>query len=719
MLTMYGSNKNTPRFSFLILSVLTILLILSVISSSYAQVSINTDGANPDGSAMLDITSSDRGVLLPRMSTAEREAINNPATGLIVYDTTSGSFWYFEAGQWNELQNRITDSITSLPIVEPLEEILLVPNPATAMVVKDDYLYVLEEVDEFIAFDISNPQNIFIADELAFPGSPRLQDLDIKGDLAFIINETTNGDDVYIVNISNPSALVLQQSFDVGNSLISIKIKEDYAFCYDWGAEALVILSIADPSNVTVVSTLPSIPKKIGDNDEEGSILIQGDRLYLLHSFQGTDVMACSLVDIADVNNPILLSTIALDNLDYDDEPFQLLEVNDQTVYVTSRNRITGSGQENVILDISDPNGLTVAGAFPPTYGMILSGGYLFAGSESGNNTELVTFDISNPLAPLEQSAVVLPTNLSNASEVRYLAVKDAYLYYSLNDDQLGVVKLFEEYVTTQFGNNTNVLAPLYDNLGNHRLEKNLITNGFWINGDNQDEGIWVNNQGRVGINKNNPQRELDVNGTIRANSFQGNGAALTNAGTDDQKIDKLNLNGTLLEISLEGDGENDQTVDLSSLIPIGTIQMWPTNTPPTGWLLCNGSSFAGSTYPELQALLGGTNLPNFTGRFPLGVGNSGTNGSTNHNIKSTGGAEKHQLTVNEMPSHSHGAGSLSTTEPFLSQNGSGNQDKRDGGGTKLFEYSGITGNTASIGGNQAHNNMPPFYTIQFIIKAQ
>ncbi|MEO1438266.1 MAG: hypothetical protein AAFV80_22180, partial [Bacteroidota bacterium] len=119
------------------------------------------------------------------------------------------------------------------------------------------------------------------------------------------------------------------------------------------------------------------------------------------------------------------------------------------------------------------------------------------------------------------------------------------------------------------------------------------------------------------------------------------------------------------------------------------------------------------------QAVLGGTNLPNFMGRFPLGVGNSGTNGSTNHNLSSTGGEEKTQLTVNEMPAHSHGAGSLSTVEPFLSQNGSGTQDKRDGGGTKLYEYTAITGNTASIGGNQAHNNMPPFYTTQFIIKAK
>lgn len=146
---------------------------------------------------------------------------------------------------------------------------------------------------------------------------------------------------------------------------------------------------------------------------------------------------------------------------------------------------------------------------------------------------------------------------------------------------------------------------------------------------------------------------------------------------------------------------------------------MWPTSSLPTGWLICNGTSFSSSDYPDLATVLGGTTLPNFSGRFPLGVGNSGTSGSTNHNIGTNGGEEKHTLSISEMPSHSHDAGSLSTSQPYLSQVGSGDQDKRDGGGTKLFEYTSISGNTASVGDGQAHNNMPPFYTINFIIKAK
>jgi len=53
----------------------------------FAQVGINT--SNPDQSAILDIDSNEKGVLLPRLTSAERDAILNPANGLIIYNTDS------------------------------------------------------------------------------------------------------------------------------------------------------------------------------------------------------------------------------------------------------------------------------------------------------------------------------------------------------------------------------------------------------------------------------------------------------------------------------------------------------------------------------------------------------------------------------------------------------------------------------------------------------
>ena len=85
-----------------------IVILLMIVSLSYssAQIGINTDGATPDSSAILDIASSDKGVLVPRMSTDARGAIDGPADGLLVYDIDTGSFWYYENDQWNEIGTR-------------------------------------------------------------------------------------------------------------------------------------------------------------------------------------------------------------------------------------------------------------------------------------------------------------------------------------------------------------------------------------------------------------------------------------------------------------------------------------------------------------------------------------------------------------------------------------------------------------------------------------
>ncbi|MEO7141779.1 MAG: hypothetical protein ABIY51_16010, partial [Ferruginibacter sp.] len=71
-----------------------LLLISScVIHSVQAQnMAINTDGSTPDASAMVDIASTTKGFLLPRMTTTQQNAIPLPATGLLVYNTTDNGF---------------------------------------------------------------------------------------------------------------------------------------------------------------------------------------------------------------------------------------------------------------------------------------------------------------------------------------------------------------------------------------------------------------------------------------------------------------------------------------------------------------------------------------------------------------------------------------------------------------------------------------------------
>jgi hypothetical protein len=82
-----------------------IILLLACAVARSQSVGINT--STPNASAALDVSATNKGLLLPRMTTAQRTAIVNPATGLMVYDTDTKSFWFREAAGWLQLQNAV------------------------------------------------------------------------------------------------------------------------------------------------------------------------------------------------------------------------------------------------------------------------------------------------------------------------------------------------------------------------------------------------------------------------------------------------------------------------------------------------------------------------------------------------------------------------------------------------------------------------------------
>lgn len=213
--------------------------------------------------------------------------------------------------------------------------------------------------------------------------------------------------------------------------------------------------------------------------------------------------------------------------------------------------------------------------------------------------------------------------------------------------------------------------------------------------------------------------------------------------------------------------------------VPVGAMTMWASATPPNNWLICDGSSLATTgTYAALFAIIGYSfggsganfNLPNLTGRFPLGVG-SGVS------LAATGGESAHTLLLAETPSHTHAftgtAHGHTINDPphnhvltqsphnhtlsdpthahslpvgpinpagYTYQAGAGNAQATSGAtgasGTGVTiaaananvginaAMTGVTaqaatagGTNASAGADGAHNNMPPFIGVNFIIK--
>jgi len=82
------------------LSLFVIIFFLSLFSYAQQGVAINNNGNPANNSAMLDVSSTAKGILIPRMTSAQRTSITSPATGLMVYDTDFNQFWYWDGTAW-------------------------------------------------------------------------------------------------------------------------------------------------------------------------------------------------------------------------------------------------------------------------------------------------------------------------------------------------------------------------------------------------------------------------------------------------------------------------------------------------------------------------------------------------------------------------------------------------------------------------------------------
>ena len=106
-------------------------------------------------------------------------------------------------------------------------------------------------------------------------------------------------------------------------------------------------------------------------------------------------------------------------------------------------------------------------------------------------------------------------------------------------------------------------------------------------------------------------------------------------------------------------------------------------------------------TEEKVKEIYGGESWVKIEGRFLLGQ-------SSSYAINSVGGETTHRLTVAEMPSHNH-AGKISARGAYLAFY---NDGVVGSSGTASYNSTGDTFTLTSNGGNQAHNNMPPYRSV-------
>jgi microcystin-dependent protein len=149
--------------------------------------------------------------------------------------------------------------------------------------------------------------------------------------------------------------------------------------------------------------------------------------------------------------------------------------------------------------------------------------------------------------------------------------------------------------------------------------------------------------------------------------------------------------------------------------LPVGTIVGMigvNPNSPPSGWLYCNGSTFDGQRYDDLAKIFPNNKLPNLAGLILIGASNSYQAGGTY-------GSEtvKHTLTIEEMPKHQHfGFGESSTSDWPYNVQGSNDKPGSAGG----FDKNNCLYGTTETGGNREFSLsvIQPSYAVNFFIKA-
>ncbi|AXT52371.1 hypothetical protein D1818_16550 [Aquimarina sp. BL5] len=282
-----------------------------------------------------------------------------------------------------------------------------------------------------------------------------------------------------------------------------------------------------------------------------------------------------------------------------------------------------------------------------------------------------------------------------------------------------------------------------------HPAEPTSNQDGFNIKDATGQSRLFIkSNGGNVGVGTLEPAAKLSVEGKNTASLFSvtdttNNPDTILEVSQKEGVTVKgtLQVEGNLKATNISDNEELDNTATshgkiatqkavktyIDTRLPKGLISMWSGQDIPKGWVLCDGTN----------------NTPDLSGRFIVGMDKN----NTEYQIGKKGGEEFIALTKEQMPEHthtdpghSHGVNDpghnhnhgnfnglvrftgKDTTDTMDNNKGAGREFALNNYGTIQSNKTGITVKSAktnleSSGGNEPHENRPPYFVLAYIMK--
>jgi hypothetical protein len=421
------------------LSTVVLLTFLLLTFNSRAQNVIITDDENyspTSTNALLELkpVSNDKGILVPRLTTAQRTAMTpdaNADKGLMVYDTDTQSFWYYNSTAWVEIGASTSgledaDDDTKIQVEESADEdnIRFDVAGTEAMVIDENGRVGIGTDNPGAKLEIAkvatnaNEDALKIGIDGEYAASIKFFDDDDETNEHFTIKYDASSENLLlgsdqvndILDINGNYTLV--GSYYSGLDNICVYVSGKYA--YVGTGNGLQIFDISNPTS----------PSLIGNYISGYGMGVHVSGKYVYLAVQGGSSPGIKIIDISNPTSPTLAGSYNL-SPDYKD------------VYVSGMYLYAANGLYGLmIIDISNPSNPTLTGSYNTSghaEGIYISGKYAYVADYSPG---LLIIDISNPSNP------TLTASCNTGGAVKDVVVSGKYAYVANLNSGLQIIDI-------------------------------------------------------------------------------------------------------------------------------------------------------------------------------------------------------------------------------------------------------------------------------------